>query len=460
MDARAGAIIRELRAEIERLRAENAALRARLDEAERVAARQAAPFRRREAKRVPPAEKKKPGRPKGHPGAHRQIPDHVDEQINVPLNGCPKCGGAVDGVTQREQFIEEIPVVQPRVTRLVTYHGHCPNCDEDVASSHPLKMSEAEGAAKVQLGPRAVALAIFLNKQLGLTLRSTCRALLRLTGLKVSPGGLVDAMRRAAEKHESSHQNLIMTLRGSPAVFADETSWYVGDPKWWLWVFTNAETTAYVVDRQRAARVPLEVLGPDFRGTLVSDCLAAYESLPYKKHKCIAHHLKAIAKARDRPDTPNPDYLHRWTLFFQMVIGLWRARPAMDESWFAEVRGNVESWRDRLLAEPVTQPGDVSARNRFAKRRDEILGCLYEPAAEPTNNRAERALRPAVIARKLSCGNKTEAGKRCFEVLTSLAATCAQRGHDFVSWMAESLPLMAEVAPVPPRMEFASSPTR
>ena len=75
--------------------------------------------------------------------------------------------------------------------------------------------------------------------------------------------------------------------------------------------------------------------------------------------------------------------------------------------------------------------------------------CLYVPAAEPTNNRAERDLRPAVIARKLSCGNKTEAGKRSFEVLRSVASSCLKRGHDVVSSLAGLFPFGARADPEP-----------
>lgn len=457
MDAEAELIILGLRAEVERLREEIVRLKEHLDEAQRAAARSAAPFRRRESAKVPPDQKKRPGRPKGHKGEHRAVPERVDQHIDVPLEGCPKCGGVVRDVVACEQFIEEVPPVRPQVTRLVTYRGHCPACG-DVASAHPMKMSEATGAAKVQLGPRAIALAAALNKKCGCTLRTTCRILHDLAGPRVTPGGVALALQRAGVKVEPSYDQLFAELRRGAAVFADETSWYVGDPKWWLWVFTAPATTAYVVDRERSSRVAAEALGADFGGILVSDCLAAYESLPYRKHKCIAHHLKAIARARERPDTPDQAHLDGWTRLFEAVIGFWRARPSMDEADFVACRRGLESWLDRLLAEPRTQPGDVSIQKRIGKRRGEVLGCLHDPAAEPTNNRAERALRPAVIARKLSCGNRTEAGKACFEVLTSLATTCAQRGHDFVAWLSEALPLLAQVRPVPARV--ATVPTR
>ena len=161
---------------------------------------------------------------------------------------------------------------------------------------------------------------------------------------------------------------------------------------------------------------------------LVSDCLAAYEKVPYRAHKCIGHHLRAIAEARRRPDTGDTGYLDEWRLFFRAVIGFYRAREHMAAEEFAEVRRRLEGWLDRLLATPRTGPGEVAIQNRIGKRRDSILTCLYEPAAEPTNNRAERELRPAVIARKLSCGNKTQAGRRSFEVLRSVATSCWKPG--------------------------------
>lgn len=138
--------VAELVRRIADLVAENRALRDQLDEAQRQAARQSAPFRRRDSQKVPESRRKRPGRPKGHPAAYRPVPAQVDDHVEVALPACPHCGGAVEGLEPIEQFIEEIPVVRPRVTRLVTYRGQCPHCGE-VHSTHPLKTSEATGAA-------------------------------------------------------------------------------------------------------------------------------------------------------------------------------------------------------------------------------------------------------------------------------------------------------------------------
>jgi transposase len=440
----------ELRAQLAAAREEIGQLRERVEQAERISARQAAPFRRRESKKVPEGSKKRPGRPPGHPGAYRAVPAHVDAHAEVPLTGCPHCGGPVAALEPIEQFIEEIPPVRPHVTRLVTYRGRCATCGE-VHSSHPLQTSTATGAAKVQLGPRARALAASLNKQFGLTMRKTCRVLKHLTGLTLSPGGLALGVQRTAEKVRPAFDSPVVEVRAAAAVFVDETSWYVGTPGHWLWTFTTTDTTVYHVDPSRGRQVVLDLLGADFAGILVSDCLASYEGLPYRMHKCIAHHQKAIAKARDRPDTTDPSHLDEWKLLFTMVNALWKHRAALGEEEFARQRGHLEVWLDRLLGEPRTQPGDVAIQRRIGKRRGVVLGCLDDPAAEPTNNRAERSLRdPGVIARKVSCGNKTEAGKTAWERLTSLAMTCQQRCHDFVSWLTVCLPLDAPAPPVPP----------
>lgn len=442
------AVVTELEQRIADLMAENKAWRDQLDEAQRHAARQAAPFRRRDSQKVPEAQRKRPGRPKGHPGAYRAVPAQVDEQVEVPLPACPHCGGVVGAIEPIEQFIEEIPPVRPRVTRLVTYRGQCPCCGT-VQSTHPLKTSDATGAAQTQLGPRAQALAAALNQQHGLTMRTTCRVLEQVAGLLLSPGGLAQLTQRVGQKAEPSYASLIVDVRAAAAVHADETSWYVGGPGSWLWVFTTTTETVYRVESSRGRDVVTETLGPAFKGVLVSDCLASYEDVPYRTHKCIAHHLRAIAEARRRPDTPDPSYLDRWKLFFQTVLGFHRARSKISAEEFATRRQHLEAWLDRLLAEERTQPGDVAIRNRIGKRRESILVCLYEPAAEPTNNRAERDLRPAVIARKVSCGNKTTAGKRRFEVLRSVASSCRKRGHDVVSYLAGLLPMGARADPVP-----------
>ena len=187
-----------------------------------------------------------------------------------------------------------------------------------------------------------------------------------------------------------------------------------------------------------------DVLGDKFKGMLVSDCLSSYDPCDYAKHKCMAHHLRAISKAMSLHGTEDNSCLSNWQQFFKAVIILYKMRGTLSENEFADKRHRMESWCNELLGSLSNQPGDISVKNRLSKQRKYLLGCLCEPAAEPTNNRAERALRPAVIARKVSCGNKTERGRQCCQILSSIGATCNQRMLDFIDYFSARLPLAAQ----------------
>jgi transposase len=449
MDDRTRAIIEELRAEIKRLKEriesleqENRRLREELERTQQQMARQAAPFRREEPKKIPPDRQKSPGRKPGHPGSYRKEPDHIDQTIELPLAGCPHCSGRLTNIVRMEQIIEEIPPVRPHVVKVITYRARCPVCGP-VGTYHRLQTSCGQGAAKVQLGPRALALSACLNKVHGLTMRKTCKVLQDMCGLRITAGGLSQALSRVASRVEWVYEGLVETIRGSPAVFADETSWWVGGPGYWLWVFTTAEQTVYRVEHSRGSKVVRDILGDDFRGMLVSDCLSSYDPAEYAKHKCIAHHLRAISKAMKLSQTTDHTYLLAWRSFFHGVIALHHLRELISKDDFMAKRLVMERWCEQLLSRTVGQSGEVSVRNRLLKQRPHLLGCLYEPAAEPTNNRAERALRPAVIARKISCGNKTEHGRDCWQILSSIGITCRQQAIDFVEYLSSHLPLTA-----------------
>jgi len=189
------------------------------------------------------------------------------------------------------------------------------------------------------------------------------------------------------------------------------------------------------VDDSRGSDVVKDMLGSDFSGMLVSDCLSSYDPADYAKHKCIAHHLRAISKAMILPGTEDISYLSNWQLFFRAIIMLYKMRVTLAEEKFFQKCNRMEVWCDELLGSRSSQAGDVAVRNRLSKQRKYLLRCLYEPCAEPTNNRAERALHSAVIARKVSCGNKTECGRDCWQILASIGVTCQQRMTDFIEYI-------------------------
>ncbi len=431
---------RELQQQLEELRRENTVLKAQLAQAERAAHVQAAPFRRPREKRK--SAPRKPGRPKGHPPAFRRAPEQVDEEVVVPLARCPDCGGPVEDVQPMTQVIEDIQVCVHRV-QLTTHTGHCAQCGR-VRSTHPAQVSTAQGAAGTQIGARALGLAAYLNKDLKLTVRKTC-ALLKQLGLSLTPGGLTQALARLGERLAEPFEQLQQELRASPFVHADETGWWLGGQSAWLWDFATPQLTLYTIDN-RSQDVIRRVLGDDYAGVLISDCLSSYDPHPGRKSKCVAHHLKAIHSARRR--TPGSDYLREMWLFWSAALNLHPLRATLDPGRYAAHVVHLEGWLDQLLANPRDDPDEERIANRFRKQRPHLLTFLYRRGVHPTNNLAERQLRPAVIARKLSAGNKTDRGRRTFEILASLAATCHQRGADFAELVARA----ATLATPPPTL--------
>ena len=189
-------------------------------------------------------------------------------------SACPHCGGAVHDVKPVEQYIEDIPPVRVHVTRLVTHTGRCRRCGE-VRSRHPMQVSLADGCAKVQLGPRVLAFVADLKHTAGLSFWKICGVLSEMFGLTVSPGGLSHALARLADRVRPTYDLLCQEIRAGPVVHADETGWWVGGPGWWLWVFARPDITVYRVEHSRASIVVKQMLGDDFGGVLVSDCLSS-----------------------------------------------------------------------------------------------------------------------------------------------------------------------------------------
>jgi len=216
---------------------------------------------------MPARPGRKPGRAYGRRG-HRPPPTRIDVTHEAPLPAqCPDCGGAVQHHRVVSQYQEDLPVQRPVVHEFHVAVGQCRQCHRRVQGRHPLQTSDALGAAAVQLGPQAVALAVILNKQLGLSFGKIVQLLRDRFGLTVTRGGLVHAVHRAARQAQPTYEALCATVRGSPVVTPDETGWKVGGHPWWLWAFVTRDTTVYAIQAGRGFAQAAAVLGADYAGS-------------------------------------------------------------------------------------------------------------------------------------------------------------------------------------------------
>jgi transposase len=488
-----------LRAENAALRAEVERLRGQVEELRRAGKRQSAPFSKGDPKPDPKRPGRKPGESYGQK-AHRQIPDHVDEEIDVPLpDGCPCCGGELDLERVADQYQEEIVVpVRAHVRRFRVAVGRCRRCRRRVQGRHPLQTSDALGAASAQVGPHAVVLAAQLNKELGLPVSKAARVLAEVCGLSVTAGGLYLALGRLAGVAAPTYEALIEGVRASPAVAADETGWRVCGTRQWLWVFVGDDVTVYMIADGRGYEQAKVVLGADFSGVLERDGWAPYRSFKHATHQtCVAHLLRRCSELiadsragqarvphavrqllldalavrdqhasllfgdRDDPDvieghavdidpvsgepiqTDSPTLLARLAGLARLALGAGRGgQPAPaaeipDARSLAAGRAKLQTRLDKLLAGNPTHDPNRKLLNHLANESEHLLTFLDTPGVQATNWRAEQAIRPAVVNRKHWGGNRTWHGADTQHVLMSVIRTARQQHADPIKLLTE-----------------------
>ncbi len=276
------------RQERDRLRKKIERLEDELDDARRALHRQAAPFSRGTPRRRPRRPGRKPGAAYGRT-AHRRIPPQVHERYAAPLPPrCPECGGRLRPTRHATQYQEDLPDVRPLVRAFDIAIGRCADCGRRVQGRHPLQTSDAIGAAAAQLGPAAVTMAVVLNKQLGLPLAKIATLFRERFGLTITPGGLVHAIRRAAQCAAPTYDALRAQIRGSPVVTPDETGWKVNAQLQWLWAAATPDTTVYAIQPGRGFAEAATLLGADFAGVLVRDGWAPYRRFEHAIHQNLS----------------------------------------------------------------------------------------------------------------------------------------------------------------------------
>jgi transposase len=422
--------IAQLEGEIAALKKENARLQRLLEEALRAVKRQAAPFSRQNPQAAPEKPGRKPGKSYGRP-YRRAVPDPVDEIIEVPLpSRCPRCRGELEECETVSQFQTEIP--EPRVERLEfrIHVGRCRHCRRRVQGRHPRQTSDALGSAASPLGPRALALATQLNKGLGLPYGKTATVLQQAFGLQVSRGGLCPAMDRVASKAEPTYEALVEQVRRSPSVTPDETGWRVGGQLWWMWAFSTSQVTVYSIQPGRGFEQAATVLGTDFAGFLVRDGWVIYRQFVQALHQtCLAHLLRRcremiLVAGKGQAEFPRTV---ETILADALQLRDRRDQGQISERGVAVARGRLEARLDRSLERRYRSLRNRRLAKHLLREPDALFLFLICPGLEATNWRAEQAIRPMGVTRKVWGGNRTSRGAHTQGVLVSILQTCRQQ---------------------------------
>jgi hypothetical protein len=371
----------------------------------------------------PPTEKRKPGGQPGHKGHHRKQPDHVDRTVHARIRTCPDCDGRLSRIQEtRQRIIEDVPQVQSVVTRFLIDRRYCKKCRTLVDAP----VQDALPGARI--GLRAMLIVAWL--------RYACRVpqdvapdLLRtLLGLTISTGEVQSILDQLAKAYGPVYEKLVADLRSRPSVNPDETSWRQSGQNRWLWAFVTRWETVYHIAQGRGHQVALEILG-QYEGTVCSDRMSAYDTFASKtgapQQFCWAHILgDAKELAEFYPEEGKPLLRSLKAVYAHAVRIAPNGTPE-----------DVELLEDALAAaldHAYTSNHCARFARNVLKDAAHLFRFVTDPSVDSTNNRAERALRPMVVARKVSGGSRSDKGVHVRAVLSSILRSMDQRGLDLL----------------------------
>ena len=432
------ALVSRQQDQVARLTATIKELRKQLAEAKRAGKRQAAPFSKGGRTNRP----KRPGRKPGIGSFSYRKPPSPDEVTESPVDvsvaddNCPGCGGVLEQAGVDVAYVTDIPAMpRPQVTEYRVQVCRCRGCGRRVRGRHAEVGADQYGASAHRMGRRVMAAAHVLHYGVGIPVRRVPVVLRALTGVELSQSAITqDALRRARGAVGDAYQRLRESVRESAVVHTDDTGWRVGGEGAFLMAFETDEATVYQVRGRHRNEEVREVVPGDYGGVMVTDRARSYDARALsgvRQQKCLAHVLRSISEVVQTK-------VGRGRSFGKRLSGLLREAMELRES---ERRGEMADYageKERLRREvshhlrdrPMPDRDNLRLQNELGWQDDRgnLLRFLDGAGIEPTNNRAERALRGAVIARKVSHCSRNEAGADAFSAFTSVIRTLYRNG--------------------------------
>ena len=372
----------------------------------------------------------KPGQKEGHEGTSRPTPNHIDETKDATVNRCPNCGGAIDDIGERERTIETIIPAKVHVKMIKVHRYWCPCCgkivDAPVTDAFP----------NCRFGLEVYLLVAFMRYRIGMTYEKIREMLQIPYDLNLSRGELPQMMDRLAYEFGNHYEDLLQELRHSLSINGDETGWRVDGKNAWLWAFIGKGIALYTIEKCRGKKVVKRILGKHYKGVLGSDFWSAYNLDGIVQQKCHVHlkrDLKEVAEGKD-----GRSQFHRFKKKLKRILD--DGVRAKERIKGPEEKQTEKCHLDQRVVELCDQNWTDKDCKRIVKRlrgRGKDLFTFLVKDIGPDNNIAERGIRPAVIMRKNSYGNRSDKGADTTSVLLSVVETSYIRGRNFLDWSSE-----------------------
>jgi transposase-like protein len=420
--------VERLREENEKLRKENKELEEENNEIKKILTMfinpHTPPSKQVFKKKVPHASKKL-GAPLGHKGATREISESTNTEEHF-LTKCPHCSDLLgEPFDMEERIEEEIPEPQPvKVTKHIIGFYNCKNCGVVTAETGLPK----EG----NFGRNTLAHVALMKYDDRLPARKITTSLQRQHNLEVSHSTILNMIQRVVKTVQAVFEHIKATIKTFFNVYIDETGIKVQGKQFWIWVFTTITTTLFVIRKSRHCKVVEEVLGENFEGVINCDGWETYTTYKTKNGKtkiqrCWAHPIREIEALSEKYEEVKP--LEKW--FNDIYVMVCKARESGKPKYIRErLKQKCEKELQKWLE--VTKPYKElkTFRTKIENGFENWFTCILHPEVEPTNNRAERALREQVVLRKITGTLRNEKGITSNEVIMSLLTTWKQQNKN------------------------------
>ena len=391
-----------------------------------------------ERPRRPRSTRRRGGQP-GHPGHTRTLVpvDKVDEVVVIKPEQCTHCQAPLSGDDPkpwRHQVIE-LPPIKPVVTEYQWHQLVCAACGAVSRAPWP------EGVPSGTYGPRVQATVALCTGSYRLSKRTTQQVMEEVFGVPMSVGTISPLEHATTEALAAPVEEARTYVHEQEVAHLDETSWRQGSKRAWLWVAVTSLVTVFVVRLSRGGHVARELLGEAFSGILVTDRYRAYNWYPVRwRQLCWAHLLRDFEAMRGRGgrsaeigDALLAQAHQMFTWWHRVHDGT--LKRSTFRSYISPMRREVE----RLLEVGSTcgVPKTEGTCRDILKLRKALWTFVQVDGVEPTNNTAERSIRPGVLWRKGSFGTQSEKGSRFVESMMTVVSTLKQQQRNVLEYLTE-----------------------
>lgn len=384
----------------------------------------------------------KQGAQPGHKSHPRDLlaEDEVDEAVEVKPARCDRCDQPLlgDDIAPWRHQVFEIDI-RRRVTEYRCHRLECKSC------GHSQRAELPDGVPQGAFGDRLCAWAAWLSGRFDLSKRDLESLINDGFKIPISLGSVCGLERRMQAALKPAHAEALAALADSEVLWVDETGWFEQNERSWMWTAVaddDINITAFQIDANRSRQALETLVDPDFEGVISSDRYSAYNARdPAQRQLCWQHLIRDFRAlmARDGPDAKPARQLLTvaWWIFWM------RKRIRRGEVTEIEFQRQVDTgWRPvtRLILERAAARDETSRIFKNLLDREVALWTfVHNEKVEPTNNRAERAVRPAVIKRKISFGTQSASGSRFIERILTVCETLRRQKRNVIDFLIGSL---------------------